>query len=176
MEPRVILLLALYFIVPFLLPALLACLRCTAPRWLRWGLDGLFVLPLVVPYTLLSGFFFSSWRDRLSEISENTEWVGSRHLMEVAAVYLRTATHTLLIEFFLTCCLVYFCAWMGFRKVQPEWIEAAQMQGMGPCGRFWRIWVPTAKGWLFVAALLALWHLVSAIVGMSMCTIVIASP
>lgn len=48
----------------------------------------------------------------------------------------------------------YLCAVMGFRRVQPECVDAARLQGLGPCGIFWRVWFPAAWPWL--AAALAL--------------------
>lgn len=44
--------------------------------------------------------------------------------------------------------LFYLCALMGFRRVEAETREAARLQGLGPCGRFWRVDFPVAWRWL----------------------------
>ena len=44
--------------------------------------------------------------------------------------------------------LFYLCAWMGFRRVDRETIDAARLQGLGRCGIFWRVWFPAAWPWL----------------------------
>ena len=44
--------------------------------------------------------------------------------------------------------LFYLCAVMGFRRVDPETVDAARLQGLGRCGTFWRAWVPVAGPWL----------------------------
>jgi len=50
----------------------------------------------------------------------------------------------------------YLCGIMGFRKVQQEQLDVARLQGLGFCGRFWRLTFPTAWVWL-LAGLMVGW-------------------
>lgn len=65
-----------------------------------------------------------------------------------------------LFEAFVTLPLLYLCAIMGFRNVRRETLDAARLQGMGPCGTFWRFFVPPARGWLLGGAALLLARMV----------------
>ncbi|MEI6560890.1 MAG: hypothetical protein WCO68_02275 [Verrucomicrobiota bacterium] len=55
--------------------------------------------------------------------------------------------------------ILYLCGILGFRKVERETLDAARLQGLGMCGTFWRIFVPTAWLWLLGGAGVLLFRL-----------------
>ena len=42
----------------------------------------------------------------------------------------------------------YFLSVMKFRKIAPEMLDAVQLQGLGQCGIFWRVFFPLARLWI----------------------------
>ncbi|MDD5349215.1 MAG: hypothetical protein PHQ12_03290 [Chthoniobacteraceae bacterium] len=44
--------------------------------------------------------------------------------------------------------IFYFCAILGFQRVDRETIDAARLQGLRSCGIFWRVFFPVAWPWL----------------------------
>lgn len=96
-----------------------ARMRFSVPRGFRTALDILFLLPLALP-SIAFGFIAAQELRLLITIGDNVA----------------------------TLPLYYLCAWMGFRKVRLECIDAARLQGLGTCGIFWRVWFPVAWPWL----------------------------
>lgn len=113
-----------------------ARLRFSLSPMARTLLDVLFLAPLVTPPSLLAWLLFA---------------VNIKNEIVLLAGDTLTAVP-----------ILYLCAWIGFRRVRQEWIDAARIQGDGPCGLFWHVWFPTARLWLlagFVLALLRAWVL-----------------
>ena len=101
---------------------LAARIRFSLSRASRTVLDILFLLPLALsPYTLVNAACrFWSHSPSIVFVIDN-----------IAALP-----------------IFYLCAWMGFRNVDPETMDAARIQGLGHCGIFWRVWFPAAWPWL----------------------------
>lgn len=124
MEPLWISLLAAVasVLIALTISALAAWVRFSAKPSLRWALDILFLLQLAFsPFTLV--YIACRWFAH----SENIAFV----MESIAALP-----------------LFYFCAILGFRKVAPETMDAARLQGLGRCGIFWRVFFPPAWPWL----------------------------
>ena len=103
-----------------LISALAARVRFSAKPGLRWALDILFLLPLVVPCVAVA--------------------IRLGNLFDPLAIMVAESLPALP--------LFYFCALMGFRKVSHETVDAARLQGLGRCGIFWRVWFPPAWPWI----------------------------
>jgi ABC-type Fe3+ transport system permease subunit len=61
---------------------------------------------------------------------------------------------------------LYLCGILGFRSVERETIEAARLQGSGPCGIFWRVFWPGAWPWLLGGAAVLFTRLVLVVAGL----------
>jgi len=118
-------------LIASLISTLAARVRFSAKPGLRWALDILFLLPLAVPgivtwclTILVYGIFWHTPKPHATPA------------MMIPAEVLWALP------------VFYLCAIMGFRKVSPESVDAARLQGMGRCGIFWRIWFPPALPWI----------------------------
>jgi len=135
MEPLWISLLAAVIsaFVASLIGALAARVRFSAQRGLRWALDILFLLPLAIPGIV-------------PVLVWDIIWHPSTPAMITAGEALSALP------------VFYLCAIMGFRKVARETIDAAQLQGLGRCGIFWRVFLPVAWKWLLGGFAIGLWR------------------
>lgn len=107
-----------------------ARIRFSLPRTSRTALDILFLAPLAL---------------------------SPAALVYVAVCFLGQSERIVIAEDAITAIpIFYLCAWMGFRRVQSLWIDAARLQGLGRCGIFWRVWFPPALPWLAAGLILGL--------------------
>ena len=122
-----------------IISALAARVRFSAPRGLALALDIVCLLPLAVPGIVafclpsLVGHLFG----RSLELAASPERMVASEVMLALPVF-------------------YFSAIMGFRKVARETIDAARLQGLGPCGIFCRVFFPPAWPWLLGGFLVGL--------------------
>jgi len=132
MEPLWISLLAAVIsaFVASLIGALAARVRFSASSGLRWVLDILFLLPLVMP-AAIAYFFAYDFRVDMEGAFPTIPLVVFDNSIGALPIF-------------------YLSAIMGFRQVQQEWIDAARLQGYGLLGVFWRVFLPTARPWLAV--------------------------
>ena len=109
-----------------------ARIRFSLSRTPRTVLDILFLAPLVLPPVLLiySALHFLGQ-------SQSERGVIAEDALTAIPIF-------------------YLCAWMGFRRVQSLWVDAARLQGLGSCGIFWRVWFPPARSWLAAGLVLGL--------------------
>jgi len=126
----------------FLLATGAALFRFSASKKRRAALDLLFLIPLALPpelacsyakYGLMLGF---------------PSWLAS------------SCFHpSLALESIALLPILYFCAYMGFRRVSLESIDAARLQGLRCCGIFWRSFFPAAWPWLLAGLALSFFRL-----------------
>ncbi|XHR29269.1 MAG: hypothetical protein ACFUZC_01640 [Chthoniobacteraceae bacterium] len=102
-----------------------ARIRFSASCGVRWVLDVIFLLPLILP---------------LQAIPVNSTSDMFRNLMLIEAGNMLP--------------ILYLAAIAGFRNVSREVLESARLQGMGSCGTFWHFFVPAGREWLLGGAAL----------------------
>jgi molybdate transport system permease protein len=126
-------------LLAFVVAVLIARVRGGLGKPARFVLDAFFLLLLLLP-SGVSIFIVRSLGFFVARALGGGAWLNSLiglKLHVIAAVS-----------------VIYFCARMGFRKTSPALVEAARMQGFGPCGTFWRIEIPLAWHWLLAGLLI----------------------
>ncbi len=123
-----------------------------APTRLRYLLEALVALPLVLPPTVL-GFFLLLGFSPLTWLGRATErLLGHQLVFSFAGLLVGSMIYSLP---FAVQPLV-----AGFRSVDARLLEAAATLGAGPLRRMWRVALPMAKDSVLAAAVLTFTHTV----------------